>query len=130
MTTYTQAKLEAELTRLIHKYGRGRELIVHYQPKTVKGTIVGEERQIQGEVVDREIYVYDKTLEEAIDTLDHEYFEYVLDVVFIRRHQNFLNALMKGMTDYFDKELYHDKESYIETLVRNEREERTKNEKQ
>jgi hypothetical protein len=126
--TYIQAKLEEELARLIHKYGRGKELAVYHQPKTVTGTVVDEEAVFQGEVKGREIYVYDKILEEALNTLDHEYFEYIIDVVFIRRHQNLFNAIMKGVTEYFDKELYQDKEAYIETLVKNEKEERSKNE--
>jgi len=124
--TLIQKLLEKELHRLAVKYGRGKELRVVHDPRDVTGTIIDQTLNIKGEVVDHTIFVYDESLEEALDTLTHEYFEYVFDVVFIRRHQNLFNAMIEGFTKAFEKEFYADKEGYIETLVAVERKERGK----
>jgi len=124
MTTLIQASLEKELRRLVIRYGRGKELKVIHDPRHVRGTVIDRKCDIQGEVIDRVIYVYDKKQEEALDTLDHEYLEYVFDVVFIRRHQSLFNAVIEGFTKAFEKEFYNDKEAFIESLVVAERKER------
>jgi len=124
MTTLIQASLEEELRRLVIRYGRGKELKVVHDPRRVRGTVIDKMKDIEGEVVDHTIYIYVEELENSLDILAHEYFEYVFDIVFIRRHQNLFNAIIKGFTEAFEKDFYADKESWIETLVANEREKR------
>jgi len=125
--TKIQKVLEKELERLVTKYGRGKELNVIHDPIEVERTLIDQTCRFQGEVINQTIHVYDETLEEALDTLVHEYFEYIFDIVFVRRHQNLFNAMIEGFTKAFEKEFYADKEGYIETLVKVERKERKKN---
>lgn len=126
MTALIQAKLEEELSRLVIKYGRGKELKVVHKPRNITRTIIGKTLELCGEVIDHTIYVYDKKMEEALDTVDHEYFEYVFNIVFVRRHQTIFNAMIDGFTTAFEKEFYSDKEAFIETLVKAESKERKK----
>lgn len=119
-------KLEKELDRLVKKYGRGVELRLNWEPIGYRewyddkwqvthheeGRYVKEAHTIE---------VYSVTLEDAIETLRHEYFEYLLDEI-IAPGDVLFNEMSKAFCRAFSMTRYQDKERLIESLIKHEKE--------
>jgi len=120
MTLIKQA-LDAELERLVEKYGFGKELHVVWMP-TAEGIaeMFGERKELSGEVVGTKVIVYEHTLERALRTLTHEFFEYILHKNLVRPYLN----LIEGLEHAYQKSMYENKEAFIEVLCDMEEEER------
>ena len=117
--------LNAELKRLVKKYGFGKELSVIWMPAADSGVeMFGERKELSGEVVGLKLVIYEHTLDQALKVLDHEFFEYVLHKNLVRPYQN----LLEGMELAYQKTMYENKEAFIEVLV--EMEEKERNEKE
>ena len=71
-----QKRLEEELKRLKSKLGLAGRLRVVWNPKT-------SSEETHGMVNDSPIHIFDDEEEEALDTLRHEYVEYVLTHEFL-----------------------------------------------
>lgn len=118
--------LQKELDRLVDKFGFGKECNLRWIPKKIVQKLFGEERTISGEVVGRDIYVYNEELEEALDTLDHEFFEYIFGKQIIDRYIDAFNIITEAYGKVIEKGAYEDKEALIEIFCNLERKEREK----
>jgi hypothetical protein len=68
--------------------------------------------QIEGKVEDNTIMVYSETISDAINTLQHEFVDYVTSQA-IKPYITLVNSLMSILT----KEAYETKEKSVETLL-------------
>lgn len=121
--------LEMELNRIIRKYCRGRELILKWMPEVGRKVIYseefGKELRIAGEVKNNIVYIYESDVIEALDVLEHEFFEYFLDEL-LSMSDIVFNEVMDGYVKAINRIRYKNKESLINTLVEIEKEERKK----
>jgi hypothetical protein len=99
-----EMKLRQKLAKLIEDYGFRLEF--EWIPKSEKN---------DGEVVADKIFIYSKTLEEAKETLCHEYIEYVLKTVFFSLP---LATLLNKAVEVSNQELYKMQEKIIEKIVK------------
>lgn len=97
-------RLVEELKRLQEKLCVGHELSVKWLPN-------GHEK-LSGEVKGDQIYVYEKDEEEAVKTLKHEFFDYVVSKI-IEPYERIANKLIGLIND----EAYCRKEKLIEVLA-------------
>lgn len=88
----------------------GHELEVHWQPDTILNK---EGMVLRGKVVGSVILVFDKVLEEAKETLMHEFIEYLIDKA-IEPYRNKLNIFMQEFQD----ESYMKREQCVKALSR------------
>lgn len=123
--TSIKKELKKELKRLVVKYGFGKELHVVWMP-TSEGVaeMFGETKELSGEVIGTKIVIYEHTLSRALNTLTHEFFEYILHKNLVRPYVN----LIEGLQDAYQKSMYENKEAFIEVLC--DMEEKERNEKQ
>ena len=120
MTSIKKA-LENELDRLVAKYGFGKELSVAWMPTTEGiAEMFGERKELSGEVVGTKLVIYEHTLSRALNTLTHEFFEYILHKNLVRPYVN----LIEGLEIAYQKSMYENKEAFIEVLCDMEEEER------
>jgi len=121
--------LERELKRLVEKYGRGKELDLEWIPQRIERyySTMGMIQELKGELVREEavIKVYTEDLEEALDVVVHEFFEYIFDQL-LHPIDILFNEVTKGYKRAFNRIRYKDKESIIKLLVKIEKEERKK----
>lgn len=121
--------LQRELERLVAKYGRGQELDIEWTPKRVERhyASMGRIMTLAGEVdlKRKVIKVYTADLQEALDVVVHEFFEYVLNKL-IRPADILFNEVTEGFQRAFNRWRYEDKETWIKLLVKVERKERKK----
>lgn len=120
--------LKKELKRLVAKYGYGKETNLKWMPQKIVNNIMGRKREIHGEVVDMDLVVYRQKENEAKHALRHEYFEYVIEKVFLGRYIDLFNEVTEGYQRAFKLLAYRDKESFIEILCKIEEEENGDNE--
>jgi len=66
-----------------------------------------------GEVLDRTIYIYEEEKAKALDTLRHEFIEYVLTYELVAPYKKLVNKLIS----LFEEEMYDRKERLIEKLL-------------
>ncbi len=128
--TSIKKDLEAELDRLVEKYGFGKELGIVWMPTTEGiAEMFGERKELSGEVVGTNIVIYEHTLTRSLHTLTHEFFEYILHKNLVRPYIN----LIEGLESAYQKSMYENKEAFIEVLCdmeQCEREENHKNDKE
>jgi hypothetical protein len=105
-----EAKLQNELRRLQQKTGLGLELEVLWMPNHVKRNVDG--RQLSGEVLGNTIYIYEKDAGEALKTLKHEFFDYIISHQIEKPYKDFINRLI-GL---FEVEMYKRKEKLVDRL--------------
>jgi len=98
-----QNRLAEELERLKRKLGLGNELAVNWLP--------GRKLDICGEVKGNCIYVYDEDERKALDTLKHEFLDYLISKT-IEPYEKIANKLI-GLVN---EEAYHRKEKLVEVL--------------
>ena len=99
-----QRVLEEELARLKRLVPFEEALTVRWTPRPYVN--------ISGEVIINTIYVYDENVQEAINTLKHEY----LDCLLTRKLVNPLVTLVNTLIKIIEKEIYNEKERIVNTL--------------
>ncbi|MEM3490089.1 MAG: hypothetical protein QXO75_10625 [Nitrososphaerota archaeon] len=106
-----QKKLSDELERLKAKLGYGKELSVKWVPHQDKFLNSGNNK-LSGEVVGKTIYIYEDDEKEALETLRHEFLDYMVSIEVIAPYKKFINNLIR----LFEEEVYKRKEVLIENL--------------
>jgi hypothetical protein len=98
-----QLILEERLERLKRKLGIGYELTVVWAPRS---------SNLSGEVKDSNIiYVYEKDVGKALETLTHEFIDYAISRI-IEPYKEIANTLIM----FTNKKAYNEKEKLIEAL--------------
>ena len=98
-----EKRLQKELENLKRKLGLGHELTVKWLPS--------QNEKLYGEVKGDCIYVYAEAEEEAIKTVRHEFFDYVISQV-LQPYQQIANKLI----EFINEEVYKRKERLVEAL--------------
>jgi hypothetical protein len=98
-------RLEAELQWLKRVSGMGFELRVVWDPRT--------DGSVSGEVKNNAVFVYDVDVEEAVDTLRHEFIDYCFSQA-IEPYRQLLNQLILAI----NREGYERKERVVDGLVK------------
>jgi hypothetical protein len=99
-------KLEAELHRLRERLGMGHELKLKYMP--------GGNEKLSGEVRGNTVYIYDADIGKALDTLRHEFIDYIISSATEATYKKFINFLVTLIEDLN----YQKKEEVINELSR------------
>lgn len=105
----TVNQLDHELDRLKRRTNKGHELKVHWQPGHICYNKEG--KPLRGKVVGNVILVFDKDLQDAKETLQHEFIEYLVDKA-IEPYRNLLNNFML----YFQSVAYGKREECVKAL--------------
>ena len=100
-----QIKLEDELERLKKKSNFGQELKVIWLPSY--------DSKLSGEVKNGTIYIYEHNEDEAIETLRHEFVDYIVSQA-IEPYKLVINKLIQLLNET----AYEKKEKVVETLVK------------
>ena len=95
--------LAEELERLKNLLGVGHELTVEWLP--------GQNEKLSGEVKGHCIYVYDKDEKSALETLKHEFLDYLISRV-VEPYEKVANLMIRMVND----EGYARKEKLVEAL--------------
>jgi hypothetical protein len=103
MTSETQRLLEKELEKLKRISHQGYDLHVRWFPS---------ERQISGELKNNIIFIYDFEESVAVDTLYHEFIEYIVTKA-IEPYQQMANKLI----EFFNENAYITKEKSIQGIA-------------
>jgi hypothetical protein len=96
-------RLETELNHLKQKFQMGQELALQWIPN---------DGPKSGEVAGRTIRIYDANQAKALDTLRHEFIEYLLTQDLIAPYKRLINKLIS----LFEEEMYDRKEQLVERL--------------
>jgi len=104
-TIGVKVKLEQELEKLKEKTGFGYELSVAWLP--------GQNPKLSGEVENNTIYVYECDEEKALETLRHEFIDYMVSQA-IEPYKSVANRLIQ----FLNEEAYRKKERTVEALVK------------
>jgi hypothetical protein len=99
-----QDRLFHELERLKQKLGLGHELELRWLP--------GGNEKLCGEVKGTCIYIYEEREEKAVETLRHEFFDYLISKT-VEPYEKIANKLISLMND----EAYMRKEKLVEVLA-------------
>ena len=103
VTTETQRLLERELERLKKVSRHGQELCVRWIPK---------ESTISGQIRDNVIIIYDFDEAVAMETLYHEFIEYII-IKSIDPYREFANKMM----EMFNENAYVAKEKSVDGIT-------------
>jgi hypothetical protein len=95
--------LKHELTRLKFKFRMGHELKLQWIPNSGSKS---------GEVTGTTIRIYEADSKKALDTLRHEFIEYLLTRDLVAPYKRLINKLIS----LFEEEMYDRKEKLIERL--------------
>ena len=106
-----KSRLEEELERLKGMFGLGLELRVVWMPGGLKRSVDGN--LLSGEVRGNVIIIYDSELEAALETLKHEFLDYVISHEIEEPYKELINRLIDG----FEAVMYRRKERLIERLI-------------
>jgi hypothetical protein len=109
-TFLIEERLKHELERLKRDTGLGFELDVVWMP---------QDNKLSGEVKGKKIYVYEEDEEKAVETLYHEFFDYVISRA-IEPYRSILNSLIGCLNEM----CYRRKEEVVESLRRFAKKER------
>jgi len=99
-------QLELALSKLKERFQMAHELKVKWLPNS---------NCKSGEVLDRTIYIYEEDEAEALDTLRHEFMDYIFSIEFESPYKRLINKLVAA----FEEEMYGRKERLIEKLLKN-----------
>lgn len=97
-------RLDAELTHLKRKFGMGQELRLEWTPNNGPKS---------GEVTGETICIYEANEARALDTLRHEFIEYMLMNELVAPYKRLVNKLIS----LFEEDMYRRKESLVEKLL-------------
>ena len=100
-------QLELALSKLKKKYQIAHELKVEWLPNN--------NSEKSGEVLGRTICIYEEDEAEALDTLRHEFVDYILSIEFETPYKRLINKLVAA----FEEEMYGRKERLIKKLLKN-----------
>jgi len=106
-----KSRLEEELERLKGLFGLGLELRVVWMPGGLKRSVDGN--LLSGEVRGNVIIIYDSELEAALETLKHEFLDYVISHEIEEPYKELINRLIDG----FEAVMYRRKERLIDRLI-------------
>jgi len=95
--------LEVELSRLKNKFQMGQELKLEWTPNSGSKS---------GEVTGTTVRIYESDQNKALDTLRHEFIEYLLTQDLIAPYKRLINRLIS----LFEEEMYDRKEKLVEKL--------------
>lgn len=119
-----ELELQLELKRLQQKFGRGKELVIVYEPripsKATHELPFGEVAELCGEIINNEIRIYVTDFKDVLHTLRHEFFEFVFDQDLIQPYVILYNQMKIAHEKAFMEGTYKRKESLIEIMVENE----------
>ena len=104
-TSNFQIKLEQELEKLKKKSNFGHELKVVWLPSY--------DSKLLGEVKNGTIYIYERNEDEAIETLRHEFVDYMISQA-IEPYKDIVNKFIQLLNE----ETYKKKESVVEALLK------------
>lgn len=99
----TRARLEEELERFKTVSKQGLELRLIWQPR--------ESSPLSGEVKGKTIYIYEQEEGKAIETLTHEFIDYLVTLA-IGPYKTVVNSLIKSI----NRIAYEQKEKTVESL--------------
>jgi hypothetical protein len=99
----TLQRLETELDPLKKKFQIGQELSLQWMPNNGPRS---------GEVTGTTIRIYEADPTKALDTLRHEFFEYILTTDLVAPYKRLINKLIS----LFEEEMYDRKEKLVERL--------------
>lgn len=105
MNPVSKAKLEKELEKLKMLTGMGKTLNFLWVPY--------EDSDKHGEVKGVNLIIYDANEETAVQTLRHEFFDYLISNEVVKPLINIINAQKRIIDDL----LYQKKERIVETMV-------------
>ncbi|MDE1863322.1 MAG: hypothetical protein KGI33_10480 [Thaumarchaeota archaeon] len=97
-------RLESELERLKKASGKGEELQLRWVPDANSAK--------EGEVCGRTVYIYSETVNEAVKTLRHEFFDYLICKA-IEPYQEIVNGLLAILSE----KAYRKKEKIVESIL-------------
>ena len=95
--------LKQELARLKSRFRMGHELRLQWTPNNGSKS---------GEVTGTTIRIYESDQEKALDTLRHEFIEYLLTQDLVAPYKRLINKLIS----LFEEEMYDRKEKLVERL--------------
>ena len=98
-------RLASELNRLQKITGNNQQFDLIWSPQN--------DSHIEGKVEGNAITIYSENIEDAIDTLQHEFVDYIISQT-IKPYVNLVNSLMSIIT----KDAYETKEDAVESLLR------------
>ena len=101
-----QKLLERELSLLKSKFQMANELKVKWFPNDIN--------KKSGEVIGKTIYIYEEDEIKSLDTLKHEFVEYILTYELVAPYKKLVNKLIS----LFEEEMYDRKEKLIEKLLK------------
>jgi hypothetical protein len=99
-------KLEYELVKLKNKLQMAYELKAKWLPNG--------DRKKCGEVIGKTIFIYEDDEDKALDTLKHEFLDYVISNATEVHYKKIINLFIK----LFEEEMYERKEKLIEKLLK------------
>jgi len=121
-----EKELKKELEHLQTKYGECHEYTCEWHPCIKNERLpFNKNAELNGEVdkTNYKLMVYSCEYSEALRTLRHEFFEGILDKL-VSPYVTLYNCLQRGFENSFMETTYHQKESIIEKLVKQEEFER------
>ncbi len=98
-------RLASELNRLQKTTGNNHQFDLVWSPQS--------DSYIEGRVEENVITIYSENIADAIDTLQHEFVDYIISQA-IKPYVNLVNSLMSIIT----KDAYETKEDVVESLLR------------
>jgi len=99
----TLQRLETELDHLKQRFQMGKELKLQWMPN---------DGPKSGEVTGTTIRIYEADSKKALDTLRHEFIEYLLTRDLVGPYKRLINKLIS----LFEEEMYERKEKLVERL--------------
>lgn len=97
-------QLKTELIHLKQKFGMGQELKLEWMPNNGPKS---------GEVTGGTIHIYEADEAKALNTLQHEFIEYLLMNELVAPYKGLVNKLIS----LFEEEMYKRKETLVEKLL-------------
>ena len=108
-----QKRLEAELGRLKEKFKVGWNLKVKWLPCEAKPKSPLANNPLSGQIVGNTIYIYEKEESQALDTLIHEFFDWLISTRIEKPYKQLINKLI----EFFEGQMYLEKERLVESFV-------------
>lgn len=104
-------RLQRELERLKQTLSTGYELKVVWLPGHIKHL---QNKELAGEVIGNTIYIYESNEENAINTMKHEFMDYIVSSATEATYKKFINLLISLLEEIN----YQRKEEVVDKLSR------------
>jgi hypothetical protein len=99
------SRLERELANIKEKLQIANDLRVKWLPTNNRKS---------GEVIGTTIYIYEEDLEKALNTLKHEFIEYIITCEWVGPYKKLVNKFIS----LFEEEIYERKEKLIDKILK------------